>query len=81
MAKRKRKASGGLNAPSFGGLGGGGGLAKKFQDMQQQMVEACNGRSNCTLPTELLLQKCKRTSRRIKTTYTCECKLYYRRVS
>lgn len=40
MAKRRRQTSGGAQGPSFGGLGGGGGMAKKLQDLQQQMADA-----------------------------------------
>jgi len=39
MAKRKRKSSSGGLGKSLGGLGGGGGMAKKLQDLQQQMVD------------------------------------------
>ncbi len=38
MAKRKKKRSGGLGQ-SLGGALGGGGMAKKLQDLQQQMVD------------------------------------------
>ena len=39
MAKRKRK-SGGLGKSLGGALGGAGGMAKRLQDLQQQMVDA-----------------------------------------
>lgn len=41
MARRKRKTSGGGIGKSLGGaLGGAGGMAKRFQDLQQQMADA-----------------------------------------
>jgi len=41
MARRKRRVPGGSVGKSLGGaLGGGGGMAKKLQDLQQQMVDA-----------------------------------------
>lgn len=41
MARRKRQSPGGGIGKSLGGaLGGAGGMAKRFQDLQQQMVEA-----------------------------------------